>query len=150
MEIERKYLLKRECYDLIMNDIRNVPHDLIGDYYFNAYTRLRLVNGKAYITVKSSGTLERQEYEYELKEVPEIPGKLLYKYRYYYPFKGHTIEVNLYCDEANFSHRLILIETELKDKDEVIELPRWVGEEVTENPDFYNTNIFRFFQAKVV
>lgn len=151
MEIERKYLWN-DNYNIY--DFVSYPHEIISDHYFNRTTRLRTINNlknetKQYITIKSIGTLEREEYEYEIKPTYKLPKPQLKKTRYYVPYEEHTFEVNLYdcylhCSE--FNDRLKLIEVELKDKDEEIILPPWVGKEVTENPYFYNYNIFELLK----
>lgn len=152
-EIERKFLLNPNDLERMKFILRGTHYDVISDYYFNDYTRLRQINNDYFITVKSIGTIERQEYEYALKEIPNVPGKMLSKIRYYYPYKGHTFEINfynLYYYTPFSNDKLVLVEVELNDKDEYVELPDWVGMEVTEDPRFYNRNIFRTFQQSLV
>ena len=153
MEIERKFLINPNDLNRLIFELQNECPDSISDYYFNDYTRLRKINNDYFITVKSIGTIERQEYEYALKEVPIIPGRMLSKVRYYYPYKGHKFEINfynLYYHTPFSNDKLILVEVELKDKDEHVELPDWIGMEVTEDPRFYNRNIFKSFQESLV
>ena len=153
MEIERKFLINPNDLNRLKFELQNECPDSISDYYFNDYTRLRKINNDYFITVKSIGTIERQEYEYALKEIPIIPGRMLSKVRYYYPYKGHKFEINfynLYYHTPFSNDKLILVEVELKDKDEHVELPDWIGMEVTEDPRFYNRNIFKSFQESLV
>ena len=153
MEIERKFLINPNDLNRLIFELQNECPDSISDYYFNDYTRLRKINNDYFITVKSIGTIERQEYEYALKEIPIIPGRMLSKLRYYYPYKGHKFEINfynLYYHTPFSNDKLVLVEVELKDKDEHVELPDWIGMEVTEDPRFYNRNIFKSFQESLV
>lgn len=155
-EIERKFLINPDynVYDIVSCK----PHDLIGDYYFNSTTRLRVVTdlkneSHQYITIKSKHGLVRDEFEYEIK--PVIPPKpLLTKTRYYIPYEGHTFEVNVYDQYFHipeFVHgKLCLIEVELQDPNESVILPPWVGKEVTAGSYFYNYNLFTFLNNSVV
>lgn len=150
-EIERKFLFK-EGYDY-SEIIRYDGHEHIADYYFNETTRLRTINNcknetKQYITIKSIGMLERDEYEYEIKPTYKLPKPLLIKDRYYIPYEGHTFELNVYDNylkSPEINGRLIMIEVELQNGDEEIKLPEWIGKEVTMNPFFYNYNLFKLF-----
>lgn len=153
MEIERKFLINPNDRSRLEFELRGTNSDNISDYYFNDYTRLRRKNNDYYITIKSLGTVEREEYEYPLKEIPSIPGKMLTKQRYYYLFKGHKFEINfynLYYHTPFSNDKLILVEVELNDKNEPLELPDWIGMEVTEDPRFYNRNIFKSFKENAV
>ena len=38
---------------------------------------------------------------------------------------------------------LILAEIELTHEDQKIELPEWIGDEVTGNPDYYNASLIK-------
>jgi CYTH domain-containing protein len=134
------------------------PYEVIEDYYFNETTRLRTLHkpiglGKQFITIKSIGMLERDEFEYEIKPT-KSPKPLLIKERYFVPYKEHTFEVNSYgcyfkMPNEDMKNPLRLIEVELQDKDEQLELPVWVGKEVTDNPYFYNYNLFKFLKESV-
>lgn len=155
-EIERKFLWNSN-YD-IWSVVSSYPRQIIADHYFNETTRLRIINNldnetKQLITIKSIGTLERDEFEYEIKPTLNLPKPLLRKTRYFIPYEGHTFEVNVYDSYLqcpNYCGRLFLIEVELENKDEDLILPPWVGEDVTENPYFYNYNIFKFLQQDLV
>ena len=60
------------------------------------------------------------------------------KTRFIVEFKNHIWEI----DEFEGRHKgLILAEVELKSEDENVELPEWIGEEVTGNPKYYNSNL---------
>ena len=157
MEIERKFLLNPD-YD-VYDIVTCYPHEIIADYYFNPTTRLRHINNlknesKQFITIKSIGTLERDEYEYEIKPTYNLPKVLLKKTRYYVPYKNHTFEVNIYDNYFHIpdfiSGRLYLIEVELNDKNEELLLPPWIGKEVTECSWFYNYNLFTILQRDLV
>lgn len=154
-EIERKYTVhpKLKLCD-IFRIVKGCKNDDIKDYYFNPTTRLRFINNKAYITIKSlpditiltdSTQLIRDEFEFQIykKELNFIPNPMLYKTRYYYEYEGHTFEINIYPQIKDKNDRnLILVETELNDIDEEIKLPDWIHHEVSYHPAFYNFSIY--------
>ena len=71
-EIERKWLIKSNfSYKNLIKTIERYVEDksdVIEDYYINPNTRLRIKNGKPYLTIKDIGFLERDEYEFPLTE----------------------------------------------------------------------------------
>ena len=63
---------------------------------------------------------------------------LVEKVRYKIPFGGLTWEV----DEFEGANRgLVVAECELSSEDQRIELPPWIGEEVTADPRYFNSNL---------
>ena len=147
-EIEKKWVgiptdeLKEFC--------RTADFVEIKDYYFNDYTRLRNMNGKWYITIKSSGTDIRDEYEFEINksQIDFLPSPCLVKKRFYYPYKGHSFEINLFrdismCISPYSAINFILIECELKSPDEEVELPSFIGKNVTYDSSFYGRTLFK-------
>ncbi len=63
---------------------------------------------------------------------------ILEKTRYIVPFKGHVWEV----DEFSGSRSgLVTAEVELSSADEDYEIPEFIGENVTGNPSYYNSNL---------
>ena len=110
--------------------------------------RVRIRGDRALLTVKGRGEgLVRLEFEYEipladarqlLDELCERP--LIEKVRYRVPFGGLTWEVDEFeGDNAG----LIVAEVELEDEAQEIELPPWVGEEVSADPRYLNANLVR-------
>ena len=81
-EFERKWFLK-DGTDLKKLNIIGKPIT-IKDYYFNETTRLRNKNGKWFITVKSLGTFNRDEFEFRIneKDIDFVPSPMLEKKRY--------------------------------------------------------------------
>ena len=144
MEIERKFLLKNNNWR--QSVIKSIP---IKQGYIStnpdSTVRIRITNAKSFITIKGKGcnSIAHPEYEYEipLKDAKEMFNLFCHnsgieKTRNIVEFKGHTWEI----DEFEGRHKgLILAEVELKSVDEFVEIPDWVGEEVTGNPQYYNS-----------
>ena len=144
-EIERKFLIKPE---LIMPDISVIIQAARGrfdikEHYFNETARLRFMNDRAFITVKSSGTIKRQEYEYEVMPNFYTPMPLMCKTRYMIPHLNHIFELNIFSQIKKGDKPLCLVEVELEDENEEIKFPFWVGEEVTEDKQYYGYNLFK-------
>ena len=145
IETERKYLVKGGFEHLAVKKIR------IRQFYFSTdpgrTIRLRIAGEKGIITFKSSARQEsysRNEWEFEipLKDAEEmikisLPG-IIDKTRYYIPAGGHTFEVDVFHGK---NEGLVIAEIELSSESEEIERPEWLGEEVTGNPRYYNSNL---------
>ena len=148
-EIERKWLLN--LTEPIKNYIITQGGDLIKDYYFNKYTRLRNKNGNWFITIKGEGTLVRDEFEFAVdkSQINFLPVPILQKKRVYYDYKGHVFEINVFKDidiiymKEQKRMELMLVECELSSPDEEIELPDFIGEEVTAYQNFYSYTLFK-------
>ncbi len=145
-EIERKFLVMNNDY----------KKDVDGMLYKQGYlstnpqrtVRVRIVGNQGYLTIKGlSKGAARAEYEYHIpyKDAEELfllcETPLIEKYRYLVPYKGKTWEVDEFFGE---NKGLVIAEIELKSENESIELPPWVGSEVTSDPRYYNSNLVRF------
>jgi adenylate cyclase len=108
--------------------------------------RVRLIRDKGWLTIKGITVgATRAEYEYEipadeagqmLDNLCERP--LIEKTRYRIEHQGLTWDVDEF-DGDNAG--LIIAEVELEEEGQAIVLPDWVGEEVTDDPRFYNANL---------
>lgn len=145
-EIERKFLVMNNDY----------KKDVDGMLYKQGYlstnpqrtVRVRIVGNQGYLTIKGlSKGATRAEYEYIIpyKDAEELfllcETPLIEKYRYLVPYKGNAWEVDEFYGE---NKGLVIAEIELKSENESIELPPWVGTEVTSDPRYYNSNLVRF------
>lgn len=143
-EIERKFLVldgwQKDCFE--------AKHCLQGFIYISKEKtiRVRVLQDKGYLTVKGATEgMTRLEYDYEipLEDAKEMLTTLcikplIEKQRYYCKHKGHLWEVDVFMG-AN--EGLVLAEIELKDPEEVFDKPSWVGQEVTDDPRYYNASL---------
>jgi adenylate cyclase len=145
IETERKFLVKGEFRHLAVKKI-----EIIQSYLTAApdkTIRLRITDKKAFLTVKTkakANSISRNEWEVEIPvkdawEMMEIclPGKVV-KTRYHVPSGKHTFEVDVFHEK---NEGLIVAEIELGSEDEYFERPEWLGEEVTGNPVYFNSNL---------
>ena len=142
VEIERKFLV---CGDY-KSSAREPSHIIQG--YLNMdkdrTVRVRVRDDKGYMTVKGP-TNGVSRYEWE-KEIPrdEAAGLLalcpavIDKTRHLVDYGGHTFEVDeFHGDNAG----LTVAEIELSSEDEPFEKPAWLGEEVSHDRRYYNSQL---------
>jgi adenylate cyclase len=146
VEIERKFLVAN---DLWKKDARNGVEFRQG-YLSSQGTcsvRVRREGDKANINIKSATLgISRSEFEYPIPadEADELLDlfctSTVIKTRYLVAHSGKTWEVDVFQgDNAG----LVVAEVELKSIDEEFELPAWVGEEVSADVRYYNTELAR-------
>jgi adenylate cyclase len=141
-EIERKFLVRTDDWRRSAN---------AGSAYRQGYlarseaasVRIRIIDrigGR--ITIKSARSgLVRSEYEYEtpLEDAEELlilcGANVLEKRRYLVPAGGLEWEVDVFSGRHE---GLVLAEIELTAEDQEVDLPDWLGEEVTGNADYSN------------
>lgn len=147
-EIERKFLVRDDSYK---KEAQKHTHIIQG--FLNTHpertVRVRIYGNQGKLTIKgksnASGTT-RFEWEHDIsKEESEALLKLcepgiIDKIRYEVTVDSHVFEV----DEFKGSFEgLVIAEIELTDENEVFPKPAWLGEEVTENPAYYNSNLIK-------
>lgn len=150
-EIERKFLVHRECFfSRFVTPL--VSRSLICQGYMDvkgATVRVRLYGEKAFLTIKGpslDGGLSRYEFERKIpvsdaKEMMKLcRGGVIEKTRYLIPFEGHTFEVD---DFHGANEGLLFAEVELGSADEEFAKPEFLGPEVTGNPHFYNKHLLK-------
>ena len=145
IEIERKFLVKDTIHEVIAL-IR--PHQIIQAYLVNEKSksvRVRIMDEKAFLTIKSDMIgITRKEYEYEIPVIEALSLiksfglKSLKKKRYKLEFRSKTWEIDVF---EGALQGLILAEIELESEDEKFDVPEWVDEEVTFQPEFLNASL---------
>lgn len=144
-EIERKYLVD-------INSWQGVKRPK-GQLYRQGYLltdpgktiRVRLTEDKGYLAIKGASVgATRPEYEFEipLKDAKELLDNFsvaeVTKTRYKLYYDDKLWEVDEFSGNNN---GLIIAEIELKNENENIILPGWVGREVTGDEKYYNSNL---------
>lgn len=143
VEIERKFLVVSDSY----RD-SSTHKCIIKQGYLSrrpeSTVRVRIKDNRGFITVKGITVgAARKEWEYPIPVAEALEmlslceGAIISKTRYLVPFGGLTWEV----DEFDSPRRLTIAEVELGTEDEGFALPPFVGEEVTGNPAYYNSNL---------
>ena len=146
-ETERKFLLKSEFRHLAVKEIKIIQSYISIDP--QKTIRLRIADDKAFLTIKSrplKNSITRDEWEFEIpvSDATEmmnicLPGRVV-KTRYLVPSGKHTFEIDVFHEK---NEGLIIAEIELHSEDEYFEKPFWLGDEVTGNPQYYNSNLIK-------
>ncbi|MBC2703312.1 CYTH domain-containing protein [Desulfobacula sp.] len=144
IETERKFLLHYLPSSLLVNST------LIRQGYItnkkDRVVRIRLSGDSAFLTVKgATHNASRKEYEYPIpkqdaKEMLQLFCKkpLIKKTRYQIEFKGFEWIIDLFSGD---NQGLVVAEIELDSIDQAFEKPDWIGEEVTHDPRYFNSNL---------
>lgn len=146
-EIERKFLVSGTAWKAGASGRRVRQSYLSSDQ--QRTVRVRAVGGRGWLTIKGPTVgLARAEYEYEvpLADAEAMLGELcalplIEKTRYEVCHGGHRWEI----DEFHGANQgLVVAEIELASEDEAFERPPWLGEEVSDDPRYFNANLVRW------
>jgi adenylate cyclase len=142
IEIERKFLVVGTQWrvgpgtPLIQGYLNRDPHRTV---------RIRLAGAQGFITVKGiSHGAQRAEFDYPipLADAQQLLAMclepLVEKTRYRVPHEGLVWEVDEF---AGVNSGLVIAEIELQSVDQPFQRPVWVGEEVTHDRRYFNSNL---------
>lgn len=145
-EIERKFLVNGTAWKA----------QAAGTLYRQGYlsnvkertVRVRIAGEKAFLTIKGLNKgVTRTEFEYPvpvddaaamLDGLCERP--LIEKTRYVLPSGGYTWEIDEFHGDND---GLVVAEVELRRADDKPPLPEWVGEEVSSDARYFNSNLVK-------
>jgi len=146
IEIERKFLVKKEVWDTLKKTE--------GKYYRQGYllngrervVRVRIAGDQAFLTIKGAvDGISRPEYEYEIPKadaqemLDQFKPEGTEKIRYRIPEGSGLIwEVDEFLG-AN--EGLIIAEIELSTEEQLFSRPEWLGQEVTHDERYYNASL---------
>lgn len=146
-EIERKFLVLGDGW-------RKEAHrsELLRQGYLvgseRASIRVRMSDDRAWLNIKSATLgISRREYEYPIpwQDAREIldnlcAGPLIEKTRHFVNHGDHLWEIDEFLgDNAG----LVVAEVELDHPEEAYASPDWLGEEVSDDPRYYNVSLVR-------
>ena len=147
VEIERKFLVSNlnACLQRYTTSRSIVQGYLSFDPARTV--RVRKTDTKAFLTIKGkSNATGDTRFEWE-KEIPENEatqlldlclGQIIRKTRYVVPHQSHLFEVDVFSGKLQ---GLVIAEVELSAADEQIDLPTWIGKEVTGDSQYYNSDL---------
>ena len=139
IEIERKFLVKIDSLPKLDNGKKTIQ----GYFSKDPSVRVSIVGTVGRITVKSSGTLTRKEFEYiipvkDAEEMLTLCNKTINKIRYKINYGGRAWEID------EFFGNLLgfwMAEVEIESEDAIVELPNWIYKEVTGDERYMNINL---------
>jgi CYTH domain-containing protein len=146
IEIERKFLVRNHTFKEMAT-----RHFRIKQGFLNSHpertVRVRLSEERGNLTIKGAGNengTTRFELEYSIPADQAArllaicePG-IIDKTRYEIPLDGHVWEVDVFEGE---NKGLIIAELELESEEEQFSVPGWLGEEVTGQIQYYNSQL---------
>ena len=143
-EVERKFLVDSDQWRGGVKGVLYRQGYLVINTNFTI--RVRVAGSHGYLTIKISASgITRLEYEYAipLEDATELLDRLcknpiIEKTRYRVQHSGMVWEVDEFHGDNN---GLVLAEVELDDEHQEINLPKWVGKEVSAIPKFYNASL---------
>lgn len=143
IEIERKFLVKSSSYRGLATGQSTIKQGYLSKRR-ESTVRIRIKDNNAYMTVKGATVgATRNEWEYiipvdDAREMLQLcEGKVISKTRYYVPYEGYLWEVDEFTEPRQFT----VAEVELPSESAKIALPPFIGEEVTGDPAYYNSNL---------
>ena len=146
IEIERKFLPASDDWRALGEPVLVRQGYLTSDPLRTV--RVRIYGDEGFLTIKSkSEGASRGEWEYPipLQDASELLDRLcerplVEKYRRRIAHAGFTWEVDEFLgDNAG----LVVAEIELPSEDAAFERPDWIGQEVTGDKRYYNSNLIR-------
>ena len=146
IEIERKFLVKSQAFKDEAFKKTHIKQGFLSTDKERT-VRIRLKGDKGFLTIKGASSndgLSRFEWEKEIsKEDAEQLFKLckkgiIDKMRYEVKLGNHIFEIDEFFGD---NEGLVLAEIELNTEDEVFEKPNWLGNEVTGDIKYYNSQL---------
>ena len=146
IEIERKFLIASDGWRPHVTASQTLRQGYLTTGGSGVTVRVRSIDdAKGYITIKSGGSaLARAEFEYEvpITDARQLlglsRGAQIEKTRHLLELPGGEWVV----DEFLGRHKgLFIAEVELTSPTGPLDLPDWLGDEVTGNPQYYNSSL---------
>ena len=144
-EIERKYLVDRHN---IPGDLDSYAYHDIEQAYLNTQpvVRVRKSDEEYFLTYKSKGFMERDEYNLPLDEksyyhlLKKADGNIITKRRYLIPYGKYTIELDVF-DGAFEGMVLAEVEFESLEEANAFTAPEWFIDDVTFSTKYHNSTL---------
>jgi adenylate cyclase len=155
MEIERKFLVRSDDWRPLVTAKRRLCQGYLSRRG-GLSTRIRIIEGaSAVLTIKSKTALTRAEFEYPIPidDAEQLlalrQSGLIAKTRHIVPWRALTWEIDVFEGDNT---GLVIAEIELESESQQLELPPWIGAEITGQPRYYNSGLadhpFRLWSAE--
>ncbi|MFC0603561.1 CYTH domain-containing protein [Winogradskyella pulchriflava] len=146
IEIERKFLVNSSAFKAEAFNNYSIMQGFLNSHKERT-VRVRLKKDKGYLTIKgqsSENGLSRFEWENEISK-PDAEALfelcesgIIDKTRYEVKCGNHIFEIDEFYGD---NEGLIIAEIELNSENEDFEKPEWLGEEVTGDIKYYNSQL---------
>lgn len=146
VETERKFLLKNDNWRPLVSSQKNIMQGYLNSEPERT-VRIRISGNQGIITIKSKPEgLSRSEFEYDIpvadarKMMALCEKPIIEKTRNLLTFEGKLWEIDEFEGD---NQGLIVAEVELQSEQEAIELPPWLGEEVSYDKRYFNASLIK-------
>ncbi len=146
IEIERKFLVLSEAFKKEAITQKRIVQGFLNTDPLRT-VRVRIKGEVGFLTIKgksnNTGTSRFEwEKQIDVKDAQELlklcESGVLEKTRYEIPVGKHTFEVDEFYGE---NEGLVVAEVELATENEAFEKPLWLGDEVTGDVKYYNSQL---------
>ena len=146
LEIERKFLVTNSDYQNLSFQKKYIQQGFLNSDK-NRVVRIRIIDDKGFLTIKgvtNHNSVTRYEWEKEIsfdeaKELMKLTEEgIIEKYRYYHKVNNHIFEIDEFLGN---NKGLIIAEVELENENETFEKPHYLGEEVSQDEKYFNSNL---------
>jgi adenylate cyclase len=147
-EIERKFLVRSDVWREEAHTSKRYRQGYLANNE-RCSIRVRIDEAKAGLNIKSSTLgVHRQEFEYALPldeaqflldELCRRP--LIEKTRYFVQHGRHLWEIDVFAGD---NEGLVVAEIELEHAEEDFARPSWLGDEVSDDPRYYNVSLVEY------
>ena len=145
LEIERKFLPRSEAWRDQVERSTEIRQGYLAQDAQRAI-RVRISGQRAHLNIKANiDGVHRHEFEYEIpladaealfREVAQ--GPVIHKIRHTLHLDGHLWEIDEFLGE---NAPLVVAEIELSHADEPFTRPDWLGEEVSRDSRYFNSQL---------
>lgn len=143
-EIEKKFLVLNDKYKSSASKALFKQGYLSVD--FERTVRVRSFNGQGFLTIKGkTKSCSRDEYEYNIpmQDAEKMLDKLcirpiIEKFRYFLTYEGCKWVVDEFL---GVNEGLVTAEIELENEHQTFAKPDWVGNEITSDIRYFNSNL---------
>lgn len=145
-EIERKFLVRDSLWKSLAEGVLYRQGYLSID---GARTvRVRVIGEEGFLTIKGPTVgISRLEFEYEVpvsdaRQLLDVlcEQPIIEKFRFRIEHDRCVWEVDEFL---GVNEGLVVAEVELEHADQIVNLPEWIGEEVSEDPRYFNSNLVK-------
>lgn len=146
IEIERKFLAANDGWRQLVQRRQELRQGYLTTGGGGVTVRVRSVDDqRGFITIKSGGSaLARAEFEYEIP-IADARQLLALSRGTQIDKTRHSLTVpggDWVVDEFRGRHAgLVIVEVELESPTGPLDLPDWLGDEVTGDPQYYNSSL---------
>lgn len=146
LEIERKFLVINSDYQNLSFQKKYIKQGFLNSDK-NRVVRIRIIDDKGFLTIKgvaNPNSITRFEWEKEIslndaKELMKLSEEgVIEKYRYYHKVNNHTFEIDEFLGD---NEGLLIAEVELGNENEIFEKPSYLGQEVSKDEKYFNSNL---------